>query len=154
MRTTWHLRILTPTWMRQPRWGALNSVPGPGLCCFVGPFSSAPAPDLCCPGCSRVRWSDTYIANQAPGPPTLPTPQVAKAKAMAAALKSAASGGGASGGGGGGGPGGDSLAAAMAELDMERYDDEDSEGEGGAMQRILGGGNPGALCFGGCEGVE
>ena len=68
--------------------------------------------------------------------------QVAKARAMAAALKSS-SGGGAAGGGGGGGaaPGSDALAAAMAELDMEHYDD--SDGEGGALDLILGTGNPG-----------
>lgn len=60
---------------------------------------------------------------------------VARARAVAAAMKSSKGESGAPS------AGGDHLAAAMAELDMEHYDD-DSEGEGGAMARILGG-NPG-----------
>jgi hypothetical protein len=43
-------------------------------------------------------------------------------------------------GGGGQAAGGDSLAAAMAELDMDRYDDSDEELGG---PRVLGAGNPG-----------
>lgn len=57
---------------------------------------------------------------------------------MAAALKSSGGGGG---GSGAAAPGSDSLAAAMAELDMDHYDDSDDES--GAVTRILGGGNPG-----------
>lgn len=60
---------------------------------------------------------------------------VARARAVAAALKSNQGESGAPS------AGGDSLAAAMAELDMEHYDSED---DGGAAARILGGsGNPG-----------
>lgn len=40
----------------------------------------------------------------------------------------------------------DTLASAMAELDMDNYDDEDDE-EGVAVQRILGGGNPGMAYY-------
>ncbi|PRW56745.1 putative WD repeat-containing [Chlorella sorokiniana] len=58
---------------------------------------------------------------------------VARARAVAAAMKSSKGESGAPS------AGGDHLAAAMAELDMDHYDD-DSEGEGGgAMARILGG---------------
>lgn len=65
---------------------------------------------------------------------------VARARAVAAAMKSNQAESGAAS------AGGDSLAAAMAELDMEHYD---SEGDEGAAARILGGsGNPGALRHG------
>ena len=61
---------------------------------------------------------------------------VARAKAVAASLRS-----GRGEGSGGGGGGGDTLADAMAELDMDHYDDSDAEG--GTGPRILGRGNPG-----------
>ncbi|EFN57876.1 hypothetical protein CHLNCDRAFT_141885 [Chlorella variabilis] len=65
--------------------------------------------------------------------------EVARARAVAASMRRSRPEGGAGGGAGGG----DYLAAAMAELDMEHYDD-DSGGEGaGAVGRILGSGNPG-----------
>jgi hypothetical protein len=65
--------------------------------------------------------------------------EVARARAVAAAMRSTS---------GAADPaaaaaGGDALAAAMAELDMEHYDDE-SDGEGGTVARMLGSGNPGA----------
>lgn len=64
---------------------------------------------------------------------------VARARAVAAALKSNQGESGAAS------AGGDSLAAAMAELDMEHYD---SEGDEGAAARILGGsGNPGMAFY-------
>lgn len=64
---------------------------------------------------------------------------VARARAVAAAMKSSKGESGAPS------AGGDHLARAMAELDMDHYDD-DSDGEGGgAMARILGG-NPGGWC--------
>lgn len=61
---------------------------------------------------------------------------VAKAKAFAAAVKSTTKPTAAARG-----PGDDSLAAAMAELDMDHYDDED--GDDLPARRILGSGNPG-----------
>lgn len=43
-------------------------------------------------------------------------------------------------------PGAGDLAAAMAELDMDRYDEE-SDGEGAAAARLLGAGNPGQAYY-------
>lgn len=65
---------------------------------------------------------------------------VEHAKAVAAALKSGASG---ARGGGGGGSG---IEDQMAELNMDRYDDED-EGGASAGGRIFGGGNPGMTYY-------
>lgn len=74
--------------------------------------------------------------------------EVAKAKAMAASLR--ATGGAAAASDHSGHPGDDALAAAMAELDMERYDDDeegDSGAEGTTAARLMGSsGNPGASC--------
>ena len=61
---------------------------------------------------------------------------VAKAKAFAAVVKNSSSSKTTRSGGEGG------LANAMAELDMDHYDDED-DGAGGGLARILGAGNPG-----------
>lgn len=71
---------------------------------------------------------------------------VAKAQAMAATVKGLTPDPEASGPAPG--PSDESLAAAMAELDMEHYDDSDPEEAGtSSMNRILGSsGNPG-----GCE---
>jgi len=63
---------------------------------------------------------------------------VARARAVAAAMKSSKGESGAPS------AGGDHLAAAMAELDMEHYDD-DSDGEGGGAMARIPGGNPGWL---------
>lgn len=74
---------------------------------------------------------------------------VAKAKAMAASLR-ATGGSSAAAADHSGNPGDEALAAAMAELDMERYDDDDegdSGAEGTTAARLMGSsGNPGARC--------
>lgn len=64
---------------------------------------------------------------------------VARARAAAAALRaeSAAAAGGPS-------AGGDALASALAELDMDHYDDSDDEL---TLQRMLGSGNPGQAYY-------
>lgn len=59
---------------------------------------------------------------------------VAKARAFAAAVKSTGAPSGAP-------PSGDALSAAMAELDMDRYDDSDDDDL--MARRLLGSGNPG-----------
>ena len=62
---------------------------------------------------------------------------LAKAKAFASVVKSSGPATGR-----GSGPGGDTLASAMAELDMEHYDDDDAD-DAAAVQRSLGAGHPG-----------
>ncbi|KAI3427937.1 hypothetical protein D9Q98_006327 [Chlorella vulgaris] len=66
--------------------------------------------------------------------------EVAQARAVAAAMKSSQAASSAVS------PGGDHLAAAMAELDMDRYDEE-SDGEGGAIGRILGSSNNPGMAY-------
>ena len=67
---------------------------------------------------------------------------VARARAVAAAMKSNQAESGAAS------AGGDRLVAAMAELDMDHYDD--SGDEGGPVGRLLGSGNPGGCSWMGC----
>ncbi|KAL4444359.1 hypothetical protein ABPG75_012096 [Micractinium tetrahymenae] len=83
--------------------------------------------------------SDMEAAGEGAGEEEDEAAAVARARAVAAALKSNKGESGAAS------AGGDSLAAAMAELDMEHYD---SEEDGGAAARILGGsGNPGMAFY-------